>query len=151
VAAYYRHHPANYPRNWEVLLEKYRQIPQYEEVNKGMSLEEFKGIFWWEYFHRLLGRLIGLVYFIPFVYFVVRKRVDRVLGLKLFGIFVLGGLQGSNGVVHGYERIDRKYLCQSISIDCAFRTGIYHICSHVLGSNRLAISNKRQSVIKHPS
>ncbi len=83
--------------DWEVLLEKYRQIPQYEEVNKGMTLDEFKGIFWWEYFHRLLGRLIGLVYFIPFVYFIVRKRVDRVLGLKLLGIFVLGGLQGLMG------------------------------------------------------
>lgn len=83
--------------DWVELLEKYRQIPQYEQVNKGMSLEEFKGIFWWEYFHRLLGRLIGLVYFIPFVYFMVRKRVDRALGLKLMGIFALGALQGLMG------------------------------------------------------
>lgn len=83
--------------DWEVLLEKYRQIPQYEQINKGMTLDEFKGIFWWEYFHRLLGRLIGLVYFVPFVYFIVRKRVDRVLGVKLLGIFVLGGLQGLMG------------------------------------------------------
>lgn len=83
--------------DWEELLEKYRQIPQYEQVNKGMSLDEFKGIFWWEYFHRLLGRLIGLVYFIPFVYFMVRKRVDRTLGLKLVGIFTLGALQGLMG------------------------------------------------------
>ncbi len=83
--------------DWEVLLEKYRQIPQYQEVNKGMTLDEFKGIFWWEYFHRLLGRAIGLVYFVPFVYFVIRKQVDRALGLKLLGIFVLGGLQGLMG------------------------------------------------------
>lgn len=83
--------------DWEVLLEKYRQIPQYEQVNKGMTLDAFKGIFWWEYFHRLLGRLIGLVYFVPFVYFMVRKRVDRVLGVKLLGIFVLGALQGLMG------------------------------------------------------
>ncbi|MFO7580222.1 MAG: COX15/CtaA family protein [Nitrosomonas halophila] len=83
--------------DWEILLDKYRQIPQYEKVNKGMTLDEFKGIFWWEYFHRLLGRLIGLVYFIPFVYFVARKRVDRKLGLKLLGIFILGGLQGFMG------------------------------------------------------
>ncbi len=83
--------------DWEILLEKYRQIPQYEQVNKGMTLDEFKGIFWWEYFHRLLGRLIGLVYFVPFVYFIVRKQVDRELGLKLLGIFVLGGLQGLMG------------------------------------------------------
>ena len=41
--------------DWEILLDKYRQIPQYQEVNKGMTLDEFKGIFWWEYFHRLLG------------------------------------------------------------------------------------------------
>lgn len=83
--------------DWEVLLEKYRQIPQYQEVNKGMTLDEFKGIFWWEYFHRLLGRAIGLVYFVPFVYFVIRKQVDRALGIKLLGIFVLGGLQGLMG------------------------------------------------------
>ncbi|HRQ05196.1 MAG TPA: COX15/CtaA family protein [Nitrosomonas halophila] len=83
--------------DWEILLDKYRLIPQYEEVNKGMTLDEFKGIFWWEYFHRLLGRLIGLVYFIPFVYFIARKRVDRKLGLKLLGIFILGGLQGFMG------------------------------------------------------
>lgn len=83
--------------DWEILLEKYRQIPQYQEVNKGMTLDEFKGIFWWEYFHRLLGRAIGLVYFVPFVYFVIRKQVDRALGLKLLGIFVLGGLQGLMG------------------------------------------------------
>ncbi|CAE6491402.1 cytochrome c oxidase assembly protein subunit 15 [Nitrosomonas nitrosa] len=83
--------------DWEILLEKYRQIPQYQEVNKGMTLDEFKGIFWWEYFHRLLGRLIGLVYFIPFVYFITRKQVDRALGIKLLVIFILGGLQGLMG------------------------------------------------------
>jgi len=84
-------------QDWAMLFEKYQQIPQYALVNKDMSLDAFKGIFWWEYFHRLLGRLIGLVYFVPLVYFVVRKQVDRVLGLKLFGIFILGGLQGLMG------------------------------------------------------
>ncbi|MEO7559777.1 MAG: COX15/CtaA family protein [Nitrosospira sp.] len=83
--------------DWEVLFEKYHQTPQYQKVNLGMSLEEFKGIFWWEYFHRLLGRVIGLVFFIPFVYFLARKGIDRPLGLKLTGIFVLGGLQGAMG------------------------------------------------------
>lgn len=99
--------------DWEILLEKYRQIPQYEQVNKGMTLDEFKGIFWWEYFHRLLGRLIGLVYFVPFVYFIVRKQVDRELGLKLLGIFVLGGLQGLMGwymVMSGLA--DNMYVSQ---------------------------------------
>lgn len=83
--------------DWAELFEKYRLIPQYEEVNKGMTLDEFKGIFWWEYFHRLLGRAIGIVYFVPFIYFVARKQVDRQLGMKLSGIFVLGALQGLMG------------------------------------------------------
>ncbi len=83
--------------DWEVVFEKYHQTPQYKKVNQGMSLDEFKGIFWWEYFHRLLGRVIGLAFFIPFVYFVARKGIDRPLGLKLAGIFLLGGLQGAMG------------------------------------------------------
>ncbi|GKS68759.1 cytochrome c oxidase assembly protein subunit 15 [Nitrosomonas sp. PY1] len=83
--------------DWEVLLEKYRSTPQYQKINKGMSIDEFKGIFWWEYFHRLLGRLIGLVFFIPFVCFLIQKRIDRPLGVKLTGIFILGGLQGFMG------------------------------------------------------
>ncbi|WP_292985212.1 COX15/CtaA family protein [Nitrosomonas sp.] len=84
-------------QDWDVLLEKYRATPQYQQVNKGMSVDEFKSIFWWEYFHRVLGRLIGLVFFVPFVYFLVKKQIDRPLGIKLAGIFVLGGLQGFMG------------------------------------------------------
>ncbi len=62
-----------------------------------MSLAEFKGIFWWEYFHRLLGRLIGLVFFVPLAWFWARGRLDRPLAWKLAGIFALGGLQGAMG------------------------------------------------------
>ncbi|MBA4142137.1 MAG: COX15/CtaA family protein [Nitrosospira sp.] len=83
--------------DWEELFEKYHQTPQYKKVNLGMSLDEFKGIFWWEYFHRLLGRVIGLAFFFPFLYFVAKHALDRPLGLKLTGIFVLGGLQGAMG------------------------------------------------------
>ncbi len=84
-------------KDWDELFEKYHQTPQYKKVNLGMSLDEFKGIFWWEYFHRLLGRVIGLAFFFPFLYFVVKKAIDRPLGLKLTGIFLLGGLQGAMG------------------------------------------------------
>jgi heme a synthase len=84
-------------KDWDELFEKYHQTPQYKKVNLGMSLDEFKGIFWWEYFHRLLGRVIGLAFFIPFLYFVVKRAIDRPLGLKLTGIFLLGGLQGAMG------------------------------------------------------
>jgi heme a synthase len=83
--------------HWTELFEKYRSTPEYQQVNRGMSLEEFKGIFWLEYVHRLLGRLIGVAFFIPFVYFAVRRQVNLVLGAKLAGIFVLGALQGALG------------------------------------------------------
>ncbi len=83
--------------DWDELLEKYRATPQYQQVNKGMSVDEFKSIFWWEYFHRVLGRLIGLVFFVPFVYFLIKKQINRSLGIKLTGIFILGGLQGFMG------------------------------------------------------
>lgn len=83
--------------DWDEVFGKYQQTPEYKKINSGMSLDEFKGIFWWEYFHRLLGRLIGLVFFIPFLYFLARKRIDRRLGIKLAGIFMLGGMQGLMG------------------------------------------------------
>jgi len=82
---------------WEETFAKYRQTPEYRQVNVGMSLAEFKGIFWIEYFHRLLGRLIGLVFLLPLAYFFVRRRLAPGLPLKLAGIFALGALQGFMG------------------------------------------------------
>lgn len=82
---------------WEETFRKYQSTPEYEHVNKGMSLDEFKNIFWWEYFHRLLGRGIGVVFFLPFVYFMVRGKIRGTLAWKLAGVFVLGGLQGAMG------------------------------------------------------
>lgn len=84
-------------QDWAELFEKYQRTPEYQKVNFDMSLSEFKGIFWLEYFHRLLGRLIGLAFFVPFLFFLLRRRIDRPLGLRLGGIFVLGALQGALG------------------------------------------------------
>ncbi|OGA52470.1 MAG: heme A synthase [Betaproteobacteria bacterium RIFCSPLOWO2_12_FULL_62_13] len=83
--------------DWTELFQKYQQTPEYQKVNAGMNLEEFKDIFWLEYFHRLLGRLIGIAFFVPLVYFLVRRKIDAALGLKLAGIFALGALQGVMG------------------------------------------------------
>jgi cytochrome c oxidase assembly protein subunit 15 len=83
--------------DWEQLFREYQQTPEYVKVNRGMSLEEFKSIFWWEYFHRLLGRLIGLVFFVPLLWFVVKRKVDRSMVPRLIGIFLLGGMQGAVG------------------------------------------------------
>ncbi len=82
---------------WQQTFEKYQLTPEYRQVNQGMSLAGFKGIFWWEYFHRLLGRLIGIVFLVPLLWFVARRDVPPGYAWKLFGIFVLGGLQGAMG------------------------------------------------------
>jgi len=82
---------------WQETFDKYKGTPEYQKVNHAMTLDEFKGIFWWEYFHRLLGRLIGLAFLLPYLYFLARKKVQGPLAWKLAGIFVLGGLQGGMG------------------------------------------------------
>lgn len=82
---------------WQAEFQKYQQIPQYQQINRGMSLDEFRTIFWWEWGHRLLGRLIGFAFLLPFLFFLWRGLVDRKLGIKLAGLFVLGGLQGAIG------------------------------------------------------
>jgi heme a synthase len=83
--------------DWQAEFDKYKTIPQYERVNRGMSLEEFKTIFWWEWSHRLLGRLVGAAFLLPFLWFLWRGFVDRRLGVSLTGIFALGAVQGAVG------------------------------------------------------
>jgi cytochrome c oxidase assembly protein subunit 15 len=83
--------------SWAVEFDKYKQIPQYRQVNAAMTLAEFKSIYWWEYVHRLWGRLIGFAYALPLIYFLVRRLVPRPLALPLAGIFLLGGAQGALG------------------------------------------------------
>ena len=82
---------------WLDVFDKYKLTPEYLKVNQGMSLSDFKDIFWWEYFHRLLGRLIGLAYFLPFAWFALRRHIPEGWTGKLLGIFLLGGLQGALG------------------------------------------------------
>jgi heme a synthase len=82
---------------WQEAFQKYQQIPQYKLLNKGMSLEAFKGIYWWEWGHRFLGRFLGVAFLLPFCFFLARGAVRGALAWKLSGLFVLGGLQGALG------------------------------------------------------
>jgi cytochrome c oxidase assembly protein subunit 15 len=82
---------------WQTLFEKYQQTPEFKQVNFDMDLAGFKGIFWWEYFHRLLGRLIGVVFLLPFLWFLLRRRLEPRLAWQLGGVFLLGALQGALG------------------------------------------------------
>ena len=105
---------------WLETFDKYKLTPEYRQVNQGMSVAEFKSIFWWEYFHRLLGRMIGVVFLLPLAWFWWRKRIDRPLALKLAGIFVLGGLQGAMG----------WYMVKSCLVDDP-RVSQYRLTAHL--------------------
>jgi cytochrome c oxidase assembly protein subunit 15 len=82
---------------WQQSFLLYQQFPEYQLKNFGMSLGEFKSIFWFEYGHRLLGRSIGLIFLLPFVFFLFRGKIEKALTPKLITMFVLGGLQGLMG------------------------------------------------------
>ncbi len=83
--------------DWNAAFEKYRTIPQYAQVNAGMSLAEFQGIFWWEWAHRLLGRLIGAAFALPFAVFLILRQMPRRLVVRCAVLLALGGLQGLIG------------------------------------------------------
>jgi cytochrome c oxidase assembly protein subunit 15 len=82
---------------WADAFEKYRQIPEYQQINKGMSLEAFKFIFFWEWAHRLLGRLIGLAFALPLAWFALRRAIPAGYAPRLVALLALGGLQGAIG------------------------------------------------------
>ena len=82
---------------WQAVFAKYQQFPEYQKINHGMSLEGFKSIFMYEYLHRVLGRLIGVIFLLPMLYFALRRRLRPGLMPKLVILFFLGGLQGLLG------------------------------------------------------
>ncbi len=82
---------------WQDAFQRYQAIPQFHAIHADMTLEQFKGIYFWEYLHRLWGRAIGLVFLLPFLYFLIRGRIGRALWPKLALIFVLGAFQGVLG------------------------------------------------------
>ncbi len=83
--------------HWEEEFSKYRDTPEYRRVNRNMTLDEFKVIYWWEWGHRFLGRMIGFVFAIPFLVFWLTGRIEKWLMPRLIVMFVLGGLQGALG------------------------------------------------------
>ncbi|SMO97140.1 COX15/CtaA family protein [Gracilimonas mengyeensis] len=82
---------------WQQAFERYQEFPQYQQINHQMQLDEFKQIYFWEYLHRLLGRMIGIVFLVPFVYFWVKGYFDRKLLKRMFILLGLGAMQGAMG------------------------------------------------------
>jgi cytochrome c oxidase assembly protein subunit 15 len=114
---------------WEEEFQLYKRIPQYQEINKGMSLDEFKTIFWWEWAHRLLARAIGLIFALPLAYFWLTGRVEKRLRLPLVGLLALGGFQGfvgwwmvSSGLVNRTD-VSQYRLATHLTIACLIFAG----------------------------
>ena len=82
---------------WNEAFELYKQYPEYKKLNSDISLQEFKGIFFWEWLHRVIGRLIGLVFIIPFIYFLITKQLNITTIKKTIVLLILGGFQGFLG------------------------------------------------------
>jgi len=109
---------------WQLEFEKYQAIPQYRELNNGMSLDAFKTIYWWEWTHRLIGRTIGVVFLLPLLWFLWRGWIGPGLRTRLWLIFGLGALQGAvgwwmvaSGLVHRVE-VSQYRLATHLVLAC---------------------------------
>ena len=115
---------------WQAEFDKYKTIPQYQQMNRGMSLAEFKTIFWWEWTHRLLGRLIGVAFLLPFLWFLARGWIEPGLRGRLWAIFGLGAVQGAVGWwmvasgLAGRTEVSQYRLAFHLTLACAIYVAI---------------------------
>lgn len=134
--------------DWAAAFAKYKEIPQYRELFPDMDLSRFKTIYAWEWSHRLLGRLIGVLFAVPFVWFLARGQIKDGLRWRLAGIFVLGGLQGfvgwwmvSSGLVHRVEVAQERLAIHLLLASATFAAvvwtavGLQPNCRDPLGPN----------------
>jgi cytochrome c oxidase assembly protein subunit 15 len=141
---------------WEKSFEAYKQFPQYEVQPEDFILSDFKQIYWWEYIHRLLGRLIGLVFILPFLYFIFTKKIKGSFIWKGGVLLFLGGLQGfigwymvKSGLVNN-PHVSHYRL--ALHLTMAFLTFAYTfwLMLEILFPNKLAVFNQkahRQTVV----
>src|SRR5580692_3529296 len=115
---------------WQAEFEKYQAIPQYHALNQGMSLDAFKSIYWWEWTHRLIGRVIGFIFLLPLLWFLWRGWIGPGLRGRLWFIFGLGALQGAvgwwmvaSGLVHRVE-VSQYRLATHLVLACAIYVAI---------------------------
>ena len=127
-------------RQWEDAFAKYKLSPEFRLANPDMTLAGFKSIFWWEYGHRLLGRIVGAVFLLPFAYFLWRRAIPSPLAWKLAGIFALGGLQGALGwymVKSGLvddPRVSSLRLAAHLGLALLIYAGMLWIALGILGA-----------------
>jgi cytochrome c oxidase assembly protein subunit 15 len=135
---------------WHETFAKYQLTPEFRQVNHAMTLAEFKGIFWWEYFHRLLGRAIGVAFLVPLVWFAARRRIPSGYGWPLAAIFLLGGLQGAMGwymVQSGLvddPRVSQFRLTAHLGIALGIFAAMFWIGLSLLDPRRAALTASAQ-------
>ena len=140
---------------WQQTFEKYQLTPEYQLVNKGMGLEEFKLIFWWEYWHRLLGRVIGIAFLIPFLWFLARRAIPPGYSWKLLGIFVLGGLQGvlgwymvKSGLVDD-PRVSQFRLTAHLGLALVIFAAMFWVGLSLVSTRRVASATPAYRSLRH--
>jgi cytochrome c oxidase assembly protein subunit 15 len=139
---------------WQAEFEKYKTIPQYERMNRGMTLAEFKAIYWWEWTHRLLGRIVGAAFLLPFLWFLWKGYVEPGLRGRLWAIFGLGAVQGTVGwwmVASGLtERVNvsQYRLAFHLALACAiFAATVWTAQRLLAGGDSLAPRRLRASAL----
>jgi len=134
--------------DWDYLFSLYQKIPEYKLLNSKMTMNEFKIIFWWEYIHRLLGRIVGLVYIIPLVYFTYKKILTKKEIIYFYLIFFLIIIQGFIGwymVKSGLiERTDVSHYRLSIHLTLAFLIFIFTLWNYLIINKNLTVSINKQ-------
>jgi cytochrome c oxidase assembly protein subunit 15 len=133
--------------DWQAEFAKYKGTPQYELINRGLGLAGFKSIYWWEWSHRMLGRVLGAVFLVPFILFYRQRRIDRALGLRLGVIFLLGGAQGALGwwmVQSGLEParvvVSQYRLAAHLGLAIALFGYVFWSALEMIGARRTALA-----------
>jgi len=135
-------------KDWEKSFSLYKEIPEYKYLNSSMTLDQFKIIYWWEYIHRLLGRIVGLFYFLPLLYFTYKKVLNKNSLISLYSVFILILFQGFIGwymVQSGLvERIDVSHYRLALHLTLAFIIFILLVWNFLKHRNqKVLISNNR--------
>ena len=139
---------------WQDAFDLYKQYPEYQKLNYNMTLEEFKGIYFWEWIHRVIGRLLGIVFIVPFLYFLIKKQLSRPTIMKSLILLFLGGFQGFLGwymVKSGLvDRPDVSHYRLAMHLSTAFLTFAFAlwVALDLIYPNRKTIDTSFRNLIR---
>ena len=139
---------------WQEAFDIYKQYPEYQKLNNHFTLQDFKDIYFWEWLHRVIGRFIGVVFFIPFLYFLIKKQLTNSTIKKAIVLLILGGFQGFLGwymVKSGLvDRPDVSHYRLAAHLTTAFITFAYTfwVALDIIYPNKKAIEKQLRNFIR---